>query len=229
VTVNKKCQQRWQVLWTDDQAATSQTGLRGLTPVKVGDKEELLVAEEGSVMRFIRINPNTGLAHTELDTRNFLSNWYNARVTYGISAYNDFDKWADPNGVRKRISGLEAFITPQVTVPRPNFPFDILDEGGKLTNDAYYLVRNAPESYQLIRIPPQRTLGMVAVRTAIQSPFKDECPNGGGNGCPTYFGGFDANKSTTQTPCFEAPCTFPPLVPVPTHNTAWIVKGSGFK
>ena len=68
---------------------------------------------------------------------------------------------------------------------------------------------------------------MVAVRTAIQSPFPDECP-GDGKGCPIYFGGFDANSSTTQTPCLEAPCTFPPLIRVPTHNTGWIVKGSGF-
>lgn len=62
VSVAGVCEPRWKPLWTDHhlEDPTSETGLRGLTAVKVEDKEELLVAEEGTEMRIIRVNPDTG-------------------------------------------------------------------------------------------------------------------------------------------------------------------------
>jgi hypothetical protein len=234
VSVAGVCEPRWKVLRTDIlQQPHSETGLRGLTAVPVKglsgeEHDELLVVEEGTEMRIFRINPITRVARLELNLKNFLSNQFDMKVTYGIASYNNFAKWIDPAGIRKYIIGVEAFITPEVTVPQTNLSFNILGDNDKLTGDAYYIVRNAAASYEVIHIPPDRATSMVAVRTAIQSPFSDECPPGAVKGCPIYFGGFDANKSTTQTPCLEAPCTFPPLIRVPTHNTGWIVKGSGF-
>jgi hypothetical protein len=235
VSVDSVCKPRWKVLGIDIlNHPNSQTGLRGLTAVPVKgfsgeDHDELLVVEEGTEMRVFRVNPLTRHGRMELDLKNTLTNLFDTKVTYGIAAYNNFVKWVDPAGIKKYIIGVEAYI-PNATVPQPNLSFNIVDSDSKLSSDSYYIVRNAAASYELIHIPLLDYPSMVSVRTAIQSPFSDECPDGGGKGCPIYFGGFDANSSTTQTPCPypETACTFPPLVRVPTHNTAWIVKGSGF-
>jgi hypothetical protein len=226
VLINGKCEPRWKVFWTDDKPVESESGLRGLTNVNFQGKQVLLVGEEGGVMRIIRIDPDTGLASVEVDAKNSLTNGWNMDVIYGIVAYNNMPSWTTSNGALKRIIGLEAFFSRNTLDPRPKRSFNLLAEGGKLEGNGWYILRNAADSFQLVRIPNVVDTPMVAVRTAAQSPFADEC-DANGRVCAMYFGGFDANKSSLATPCSVPPCTFPPLIPVNVHNTAWIAKSIG--
>ena len=69
VTVNGGCQQRWQVVWTEPKPSVSDTGLRGLTSTVFDDKDIVLVAEEGSLMRIGRMNPLTRIGTSRLTSR----------------------------------------------------------------------------------------------------------------------------------------------------------------
>ena len=228
VFINRACQPRWKVVWTDRDVGTSETGVRGLTATTYLGKPVLLAAEEGVTMRIIKIDPATGTSSPELDAKITASNYWNMTATYGIAAYNNMPQWLDLTGPLKRLIGIEAVLAPSTTTPKPDRPIVLLNGGAKYEGDAYYFTRNAADSYQLIHIPRLTATGMVAVRAEAVSPFPEDC-NPEGKACAIYFAGFDANKSPTQTLCTASPCTFPPLVPFPTHNTGWIVKGSGFK
>ena len=221
------CEPRWRVVWTDRDVPVSADGLRGLTAITHNGNPALLVGEEGSVMRIIRLDPATGVGEPELDELNSLSNAWNLPTTYSIGAYNNMPIWFPGKGFRKWLIGVEAFIDPKTATPLPDRPFDITQKNTKLEGDGYYYTRDAADSYELVHIPRLTETGMVAVRTIAVSPFKDDC-NPEGKECAIFFGGFDANQSPSQTLCTTAPCTFPPLVRFPTHNTGWIVKGSGF-
>jgi hypothetical protein len=200
--------------------------VRGLTATTYLGKDVLLVGEEGSVMRIIKIDPATGLSSPELDEKTTLANDWNKTAVYGIGAYNNMPQWLDLTGPFKRLIGVESSLA-ATTTPAPGRPIVLVDNNKLWEGDAWYFVRNAADSYQLIHIPRLTTTGMVAVRAEAVSPFPEDC-NPQGRGCAIYFAGFDANRSRTQTLCTVPPCTIPPLVPFPTHNTGWIVKGSGF-
>lgn len=226
VSIAGNCLQRWKLFWTDPEPSSSETGLRGLTTITVQGKDWLLIGGEGYLIHIYRIDPVTGAAQPELDVINFLSNLWNiSKVSYTIAPYNRMPLWFDEAGTAKRIIGLESFVNND-TKPQPGRLLNVLDPsiGSRLEGNAWYLLRNAADSYELIPIPQLVETQMVAVRTAARSPFADEC-NAQGVACAIYFGGFDSNHSTTQTPCYAFPCTFPPLIPIATHNTAWIVKG----
>jgi hypothetical protein len=224
VFITGRCQTRWKVFWTDPEPSYSQTGLRGLTSVKYQGKDVLLVGGEGYLLHIYRIDPDTGVGVPELDILNYLSNLWNMSVEYTIAPYGRMPLWYDVNGTGKRIIGVESFLGAKTTIPQVGRPFDLLDTGAKLQGHAWYFLRNAAASYEPIHIPQVGSTQMVATRTAARSPFADEC-NAQGLNCAVYFGGYDGNFGNTSTSCLTAPCTFPPLVPVPTHNTGWIVKG----
>jgi hypothetical protein len=226
VSLHGSCRQRWIPVWTDRDVLRSESGVRGMTAITQNGNPALLLAEEGSVGRIIRLDPQTGVGEPELDYLNSLRNEWNLPTTYGIAAYNNIPKWVAANGAIRHLIGVESFTS--ATEPKPDLPFVLLQGGGKLEGDAYYFIRNAADSYKLVHIPRLTTgTGMLAVRAEAVSPFPDDCTPQG-KGCAIFFGGFDANSSTTQTLCVKAPCTFPPLVRFPTNNTGWIVKGSGF-
>jgi hypothetical protein len=228
VFMGRGCEPRWRVVYTDRDVGPSKDGLRGLTAITDHDKPALLAAEEGADGRIIRIDPETGVGEPELDIQNSLQNNWNLNTTYVIVAYNDMPTWFPAKGFRKQLIGVEAFLNPRVDqTPKPNRPFVLVHGTDILEGDAYYVIRSTANSYELVHIPRLTETGMVSVRAIAVSPFKDDC-NPEGKECAIFFGGFDANKSETQTLCVEAPCTFPPLVEFPTHNTGWIVKGSGF-
>jgi hypothetical protein len=228
------CQPRWKPFWTDPEPAYSETGLRGLTKVVYQGKDVLLVGGEGYLIHIYRIDPDTGVGVAEFDVLNYLSNHWNMDVGYTITSYNGMPIWYDEDGIGKRIIGLESFLSESTTIPLVNRSFNLRDQGDKLEGNAWYIVRNAAASYELIHILQVVTSPMTAVRAVATSPFSNaafgdlkEC-NAQGVNCAIYFGGYDANHSTTATPCLAGPCVFQPngpLVPVPTHNTAWIVKG----
>jgi hypothetical protein len=74
VTVNRGCQQRWQLVWTEPEPRTiSDTGLRGLTSAVYNGNDILLVAEEGYPMRIGRMNPLTRIGSVEVDVANTLA------------------------------------------------------------------------------------------------------------------------------------------------------------
>jgi hypothetical protein len=227
VLIGGACRPRWKVVWTDRDVGISETGVRGLTATTYLGTPVLLAGEEGGVMRIVRIDPATGASNTEIDVRSTESNYWNMLTAYGISAYNNMPSWLDLTGPTKQLIGVETLLQETVTVPKPDLPIVLLDNGQKWEGDAYYFTRNLADSYELIHIPRLTTTGMVAVRAEERSPFSEEC-NPQFRGCVIYFAGFDANSSTTQTLCTVPPCTIPPLVRFPTHNTGWIVKGSGF-
>ena len=135
--------------------------------------------------------------------------------------------WWEATGPVKYLIGVEFPLNKTVTTPKPDRPIVLLDEDRKIEGDAYYFARNAADSYELVHIPRLTETGMVSVRAVVKSPFPEDCdPNG--RACAIFFAGFDCNGSAMQTLCTKAPCTIPPLVSFPTHNTGWIVKGSGF-
>ena len=127
-----------------------------------------------------------GIRQVELDIKNTLSNLWDLTATYGSAAFNGLPRWLDPLGIPKFIIGLEAFISPTVTVPQPNRPFNFLDNGDKLEGVAYYIVRNAADSYEtrLLNDPwrnPRLQPRTASSRlppvhgNALQGPLKVEC------------------------------------------------------
>jgi hypothetical protein len=218
-----QCSPRWVKFWDEPFAGTGE-GLRGLTKVTINSKEYLLVTDESATARVWQVDPDTGNAFVELDIANFVESHWNSPVGYIIPAYNSpmpivFDK----NGIGKRLIGMEIDTKAEPLIPGHSKVMGDADKA--FDGNGWFLVRNAASSYELMSIPailPQ-TL-MLSVRAAQASPFPSECDANGRN-CWVYFSGFDANSSTTWTPCRAEPCAFPPLVRVQTHDVGWIVKG----
>jgi hypothetical protein len=122
-----------------------------------------------------------------------------------------------------RIFGSKSFLGATTSIPLVDPSFNLLDSGDKLEEDAWYILSNA-HSYELVHIPDVVTTPIAAVRAAARSPSPDECDEHGLN-CSIYFGGYNANKSNTATPCLTAPCTVLPFLPFDAHDAGWIVKG----
>jgi hypothetical protein len=225
VLTNGECQPRWKALWTDPTPINgSESGLRGLTVVKYEGKDVFLVGEEGGMLKIYRVDPDTAVGFAELDMKNTLVNNWNMDLGYCIAPYNNMRAW-DTTGIVRRVIGLECIVKEGTSVPLPGRSFVMLEQGTKAEGTGFFLVRNNPVSYELVRVPADlESTPLEAVRATVPSPFADEC-NPQGKDCAIYVGGFDGNKSALATPCSVAPCTFPPLVPINTHNTAWIVKG----
>jgi hypothetical protein len=223
VAAEGACKPRWALFWDDPQSCQSETALRGLTTVQFGGQDVLIVGGEGSCARITRIDPTSGDSVTELATADFLSNLWGFQATYPIAPYNSpMPLVFDSTGRGRRLIGVESFRGRSPL--QPGRSAIVLDTGAFMEGDGWFIVRNAASSYQLEHIPAISTLPLMAVRDAIASPFADECDANGRN-CWVYFAGFDGNWSKTQTPCRAQPCTVPPQVVMPTHNTGWIVKG----
>jgi hypothetical protein len=112
----------------------------------------------------------------------------------------------DSNFIGKRLFGLKSFLGATTSIPLVDRSFKLLNSGDKLEEDAWYILGNAADSYELVHIPEVVTTPMAAVRAAARSPFPDECDARGLN-CAIYFGGYDVNKSKTASPCLTAPCS----------------------
>ena len=219
------CEPRWRLFWSDPLAAQGESGIRGLTTVSIGGEQFLLAGAESAAAHITRIDPESAAAVIEFDVSNWLDNALGP-TGYTIIPYNaPAPLWYGPDGVGRRIFGFEAWMPGE---PSPGMARKLvnIDDGPPqvMLGEGMFFVRNAPSSFELHHIPAITPQPMTAVRDAIASPFPEEC-NAKGQDCVVYFGGFDANKSVTQTPCLASPCTFPPLVEVPTHDTGWIVKG----
>jgi hypothetical protein len=198
----------------------------GLTQVMHNGQQVLLVGSEVANAHITRLDPETGQSVVEFNVDQFLDNLWGANSGYKIIPYNSpMPLWYGADGVGRRIMGFESWLP---GAPKPGLSRKLvnIDDGSpqQMLGEGMFFVRNGAGSYQLVHIPAITDQPMTAVRDCVASPFPSEC-NAKGQDCIVYCGGFDANKSTTQTPCYAAPCTLPPLVAKPTRNTAWIVKG----
>ena len=173
-------------------------------------------------MHITRLDPDTADSTVELDVSDYIQSHWGTSTGYGIIPYNSPASLVyNANGRGRRIFGFETWASGK---PVPGHSRMILKTGGLMNGEGFFFLRNAATSYELMQIPAITPQPMLSVRDAIASPFPDECDSNGRN-CWVYFGGFDANKSEAQTPCYAKPCTIPPLTAAATHNTGWIVKG----
>jgi hypothetical protein len=226
VEVKGACQARWKRFWDDPLAAQGESGIRGLTQVMHAGDQVLLAGSESGNMHITRLDPDTGAAVVEFNASTYLNNLWGLNSGYGILPYDaPANLWYGPDGYGRRMFGFEVWLPGN---PSPGMVRKLvnIDDGSPqiMNGEGFFFLRNSATSYQLFHIPAVTPQPMTAVRDMIASPFKDEC-NPQGQDCVVYAGVFDANKSTTQTPCTVAPCTFPPLAAVPTHGTGAIVKG----
>lgn len=221
VKVQNACEKRWKEFYKAPGNPSSESGYRGMTTVTASGQQWLLIGWEGGGAVITRLDPLTGTATTELDVNTTLNNAWGMPTNYIITSYSPpMPLWFGADGRGRRIIGFEAFITKDQAAPSPGHSLN-LTETAKLDGGGWYFLRDAAFSYRMFRVPYVTGKPMVAVRAAAASPWPEEC-NAQGQDCAIYFGGFDANKSTVQTPCFAPPCN---LAPQPTHGTGWIVKG----
>jgi hypothetical protein len=222
VKVGSDCQPRWTRFWDDPLAGQGESGLRGLTQVMYQGQQVLLVGSEVANAHITRLDPVTGQSVVEFNVNTYLDNLWGVNSGYKIIPYNSpMPLWYGPDGTGRRIMGFESWLPGK---PTPNLSRKLVNTSQLMMGEGMLFVRNSATNYQLVHIPAITPQPMTAVRDCVASPFASEC-NAKGQDCMLYCGGFDANKSTTQTPCAAAPCTIPPLVAVATRNTAWIVKG----
>ena len=222
VRLGDTCEPRWKRFWSSGLSG-GESGLRGLTTVSFEGKQWLLAGSEIAAAKIFRVDPDTADSVVELNVDQSLDNVFGANSGYKIIPYNSpAPLWYGPDGIGRRIFGFESWLPGQ---PTADFSRKLVNESQLMLGEGMFFVRNAPGSFQLVHIPRSVTpQPMTAIRDCVASPFPGEC-NAQGQDCVLYCGGFDANKSVTQTPCYAAPCTVPPLEAVPTHNTGFIVKG----
>jgi poly(A) polymerase len=165
------------------------SGLRGLTtvPRPSGPGQVLLAALEGDRCRVVRIDPEDDFRETvELEVLDFLAEQWGQRPTYGVVAYDDFTRVADPDADRTLLfTGLGATYSTQLDT----HPADAW------VRDAWYLIRYPDgQRYELRRIQSpdlQPMPELVAVRSIAVSPFERGM---------LYIGGYDPNaKPCRQT------------------------------
>jgi len=190
----------WRLVYTNPKPGHSETGLRGLTAIAnpKGGGQVLLATVEGNASRIIRVDPADGTVTSELDLVDFLAKAWGVRATYVIAAYNDMARVPEPPRGEALVIGLESFIPRPATLPPGQSSVDV--GYGRLEAGGWYLIRHPDARYELkqIVLPPAQTRDLVAVRTAIASPFAGETG-------VLYLGGYDANKAAA-------------------HNTAWIAR-----
>jgi hypothetical protein len=190
---------QWRLVYTNKQPGHSETGLRGLTAIPTAAGEDaLLAAVEGNVPRLLRINPTDGSEVTELDFDDVLARAWGMRPTYVIAAYNDMARVHDPIRGDALLIGLQAFIPRNTPIAAGH---GVLDAGyAQAEGGAWYLVRWPNGHYDLRQITAVFGHPLVAMRSAVASPFQ-------GDAGAIYFAGYDAIKA-------------------PAHNTAWIARAS---
>jgi hypothetical protein len=113
----------------------------------------------------------------------------------------------DSNFIGPGIFGSKSLFGATTSTPPVDRSLYPLTSDDKLEENAWYILGNATNNYELVHIPVVVTTP-IAVRAAAWSPFPDEC----GLNCAIYFDGYDANKSKTATSCLTAPCTFLQIV-----------------
>jgi hypothetical protein len=226
VRLQGSCQPRWKRFWDDPLSGSGESGLRGLTTVKHEGQEALLVGSEVANAHITRIDPDTAASVVEFNVDQFLDNLWTVNSGYKIIPYNaPSNLWYGADGIGRRLFGFESWL-PGAPTPELSRKLVNIDDGSpqQMLGDGAFFVREAAGRYTLHVIPRITEQPMTAVRDIIASPFAEDC-NAQKQDCAIFVGGFDANKSTTQTPCYAAPCTFPPLVALPTHATGFVVKG----
>jgi hypothetical protein len=191
----------WRAVYTNESAAYTETGLRGLTavPNPTGTGDVLLAAVEGDSPRILRFDPASGNAATDLDLAAFLNKAWKTRVSYVIAAYNDMVRLSDPQLGNVVLMGIEAFIPSSSPVPAGHVLVDFVqpNKSGHIEGGAWYLVRHPDGRYDLRQVTADGA--RVATRSIVASPFA--------NDDALYFAGYDANG-------------------MPIHNSAWIARAS---
>jgi hypothetical protein len=192
-------QPRWRLIYTNPLPGHSGTGLRGLTAVPVNSgAEALLAAVEGDAARMIRIDPTTGTEITELDLKATLAREWGMRAGYTIAVYNDMTPVHFPGRGDGTLLGLMAFIPRNAPIAAGHSAVDV--GYGQVESGAWYLIRWPGGRYELHRVDADFGHPLVAIRTILASPFRNDRD-------AIYFGGYDANKS-------------------PAHDTAWIARAT---
>lgn len=181
-------------------------GLRGLSAVpKPGGSGEVLWFTALHKVR--RVDPADGFTETiELDLSAFLTEKLGLKVTFVLSAYNDLMPYDMPGtGERQWLFGFECCHPPAVFNAHPDLKARAqIKEKLCFAGNARYCIRRvqgASISYELAEITDPREPQLVATRTIAVSPFPED------QGKAFYFGGYDCNG-------------------VPSHNTAWIYRGT---
>ncbi len=185
----------------------SPCGIRGLSavPNPAGAGEVLLFAALSQVRR---VDPAAGFKETiEQPLPAFLTEQLGLRVTYVLSAYNEFMRYTLPDtGETVWLFGLESTYGPVAFAARKTKPRVFTRENPRsyFAAEARYCIRHAKGAdirYELAEVVDPRLPVLVATRVMAVSPFAED------RGRAFYFGGFDCNA-------------------VPSHNTAWIYRAA---
>lgn len=185
---------------------TSPCGLRGLSsvPNPNGRGEVLLFAALSKVRR---IDPADGCKETvEMDLPQFLTQLWGVKVSFVLSAYNEFLPCKLPGtGEPVWLFGFESSYPAAAVQANAGKLRLFVREGhrGAFAAEARYFVRHANGThirYEVAEVADPRQSALVAVRALAVSPFAADGARA------LYFGGFDCNA-------------------VPSHNTAWIYRG----
>ncbi len=246
VVVSGACVQRWQLYWTNPNGtnASSQSGSRGLTTVRTGGNDVLVIGAEGSApMDYWQITPYPACA-TPTDQTCYSIDYpvlaktadaTGMKMGNMVGAYNNFRLVYDENGNGHRLVTQSNYITAATTTPPPDsgFTFLALSNGGKKWAEGCYAFRSSGGTahYNLQCIPQLFPTAMNGTRDIISSPWPTECnnnrPPGNNNipgyNCAFYATGFDDDGATGMYWCQTPPCPGSPSF-VPVHNTAWIAR-----
>jgi hypothetical protein len=185
---------------------TSPCGIRGLSavPNPAGHGEVLLFA---ALSKMRRLDPFDGCKETvEMDLPQFLTQLWGVKVSFVLSAYNEFLPYKLPRtGETVWLFGFESSYPAAVVQANAGKLRLFVREGhrGAFAAEARYFIRHANGkhiSYEVAEVADPRQPALVAVRALAVSPFAED------GGRALYFGGFDCNA-------------------VPSHNTAWIYRG----
>jgi len=183
-------------------------GIRGLTAVpKPGGNSEVLWFV--ALRKVRRLDPAAGFKETiELDMPVFLTEKLGLPVVGALSAYNDLMPYVMPGtGETLWLFGFECSHPGAVLNSHPRIKARVQMKDPprtRFTGNGRYCIRHAKGAnitYEVAEITDPREPQLVAPRTITVSPFPED------RGKALYFGGYDCNG-------------------VPSHNTAWIYKGT---
>lgn len=197
-------------LWAEVYACLqekSPCGIRGLSAVpKPGGEGSVLLFAALSKVR--RLDPACGYKETvELDLPEFLTRQLGAKVTFALSAYNDFVPCAESEtGETVWLFGFEsAYAARAANALKAQKARLFFGKNARLAfaAEGRYCVRRvkgAEVRYEMGMVSHPDQPALVAVRAIAVSPFPEDRARA------FYFGGFDCND-------------------VPSHDTAWIYRG----
>jgi hypothetical protein len=186
----------------------SNVGIRGLTAVpKPGGNGEVLWFVALHKVR--RLDPAAGFKEIiEQDMAAFLTEKLGLTVTGALAAYNDLLSYLMPGtGERLWLFGFECYHPLAVVNANPRLKARAqISENARwcAAGNGRYCIRHAKGAditYEVAEITDPREPQLVATRTIVVSPFPED------QGRVFYFAGYDCHG-------------------VPSHNTAWIYKGT---